>query len=322
MKFFAFISLFLAFSLGVTVELGLHQQTPPPKVVPAFLKNYHQKVKDQFKRPENANVLFSFITGNRNGISPYTKKAFKKTNLSFLLSPSGIHFGSVLLFFTFFLKKIKNKWLKRGGKCLAYLSAFMAPGLLSIHRLSILRLLLQFNFISRMKLSLEWIFIITFIVAFLMGHYQKSPLGFLMSFAFLGTFFSLRDHSKFILILGLFSTQLIIALFLGDKVSLFSIPVGLFGSFIFAGLFPLLLIFLATFWFIPFNWAEPLIRAFIVCVQFAAKALQGSFTSSSIFLILGIWVLLLMTSSKRKCLLLLILFFLHSNSAMSPSIFR
>lgn len=322
MKFFAFISLFSAFLLGFTVRSGLLKTIPESKVVPDFLKSYKQEIKDSFNKPENANVLFSFITGDKNGISPNTKKSFKKTNLSYLLSPSGIHLSGLLLFITYFLKKIKIKWIKKLLHLSFLSSLFFAPSFDSIRRLSLLRLLFQFKFLTKMKLSMEHIFILTFSLAFLMGDYEDSPLGYIYSFIFLGTFFSLKNYSKLTLILGLFSTQLIIGLFLGEKVSLLSIPVGMLGSFIFSLIFPFLLFFLATFWFVPINWAEPIVRIFIVTVHYAAKFLNGSFTSSSLFLIAAVWILMMMKNSSGKCAALLILIFCHTNTAMTPVIFH
>ncbi|AUN99801.1 hypothetical protein C0V70_17155 [Bacteriovorax stolpii] len=321
MKFFVLFSLILALSLGVTMERGVAQKSPPPRTTPPFLQKYQRSMKADFKKPENANLLFSFITGNKNGISPYTRKAFKKTNLSHLLAPSGIHYASVLFLLFFLVKKMKAKRWQRIIKVMTYSSAFFLPGFTSIHRLSILRLLLQFKFLAKRKWSIEVIFFLTFAVSFLCGHYSDSPLGFLMSFAFLGTFFAFQNHSKIMLILGLFSTQLILGLFMGEKVSLLSIPVGLVGSALFALLFPTLLLFLASYWLIPFNWGEPLIRSYVVSVQVMAKMLQGSFTSSSVFLILAVWALLILKTSKRKYAIVFLLIFLHTNTAMTPVIF-
>ncbi|MBY0412648.1 MAG: hypothetical protein K2Q18_00710 [Bdellovibrionales bacterium] len=151
-----------------------------------------------------------------------------------------------------------------------------------------------------------------------MGNFKNSPMGFIYSFAFLGTFFALKDFSKFTLVLGLYSTQLIIGLFMGEKVSLLSIPCGLLGSYIFTLIFPFILLFLLTFWIIQINWIEPLLQIFIIGIQSVAKLLNGSFTSSSIFLIMGIWVLMMTKNSRGKYIGLCILFFLHTNTAMTP----
>ena len=300
--------------------MGLTKRPVPSKKTPAFLSRYQQKIKLTFKRPENANILMSFITGNKNGISPYTKKAFKRVNLGFLLSPSGIHLSGILFFMTFFFKRINHKWLRRLVKSGVFFSMFFIPNLDSLKRSGLFRLLFQYKFLSK-KISTEMIFILGFLLSFLAGQFTSSPLGFIFSFAFLGTFFSLGHHSKAMLILGLFSTHLILGLFMGEKVSLLSIPCGLIGSFIFTFLFPLFLLFLMSFWLIEINWVEPLLRGYVVCIQSTSKLLTGSFTSSSIFLILAVWAIMFLKNSKRKYGILFILLFLHTNTAMTPTVF-
>lgn len=321
MKFFLFISLLTAILLGVTIELGLQKVPVATRPIPAFLIKYKSQIKEHFQKPENANILFSFVTGNKNGISPYTKKAFKKVNLSFLLSPSGIHFSALFVFVAFFLKRIKIKWVRSLAKVSFISSVFLFPHFESLKRLGVLRLLFQFKFLSKIKISLETIFFLTFILSFIFGQYKASPIGFIFSFAFLGTFFSLRNSSKIILILGLFSTQLILGLFMGDKVSLLSIPCGLFGSFLFSFLFPIFVLFLLTFWLIPINWVEPILRLYITGIQMTAKFLNGSFTSSSIFLIFAVWILMFHRTSTRKYVAFCLLLFLHTNTAMNPVIY-
>jgi hypothetical protein len=111
----------------------------------------------------------------------------------------------------------------------------------SLKRLLLLRILLQVKFLSKIKITIEHVFLITFAASFLIGDFKNSPLSFVYSFIFLGTFFSLRDYSKLTLIMGLFSTQLIIGLFMGEKVSLLAIPAGLLGGFLFTMIFPALL---------------------------------------------------------------------------------
>lgn len=322
MKFFILISCFSAFLLGFTLQNGPIKKNPSVKVTPAFLQNYKQQIKESFKRPENANVLFSFITGDKSGITPKTKKSFKKVNLTYILSPSGIHLTGLLFILTYFFKKIKIKWVKKLTHFFVLSTFIFMPSSDSIRRLSFLRILFQANFLTKINLRFEYIFILTFITAYLLGDYQNSPIGFIYSFIFLGTFLSLKNYSKPILILGVFSTQLIIGLFLGEKVSLISIPVGMLASFIFSVLFPFLILFLATFWIVPINWAEPLIRIFIIFIHHAAKYLNGSFTSSSLCLIAAVWVLMMMKHSSGKYAALALFIFFHTNTAMTPSIFH
>lgn len=322
MKFFFFISLFTALLLGFSSQMGLLQTKSPSKKMLPFLSEYKRSIKGHFQRPELANILFALISGEKNGISPYTKTAFKRVNLSFLLSPSGIHLASLLLCLNFFFRKISKKWLRHMVKILTFSSFFLLPNLESIKRVIGLRLIFQLKFLAKLKLTSEHIFLATFILAFIFGHYRVSPLGFIYSFAFLGTFFSLKSYSKLTLILGLYSTQLIIGLFMGEKVSLLSIPCGLLGSFIFTFLFPIFLIFLLSFWMIEINWIEPIMRSYTLLIQTTSKYLTGSFTSSSPFLILAIWILIMPSNFRGKYTSLCLLFFLHTNTAMTPVIFQ
>ena len=318
MKFFIFISLSGALLLGITLHKGWKKSDQATKNLPIFIENYRQKIADSFERPENVAILFSFIKGDKNHLSPYTKNAFKKLNLSYLLSPSGIHFSALLFFVGFFLKKIKSKKLKYLSQVSVLLLPLYFSSYEAIKRLSLLRLLFKGKFLTKSKVTVEIIFLVTFLISFLTGSFSRSPLGFIYSYIFLGTFFSLRNFSKITLILGLFSSQLIVALFMGDKVSLLSIPLGLIFSFLFSLIFPILLLFISSFWMIPYNWVEPVIRVFVLTVHYSAKFLNGSFTSSSLFLIAAIWCLMMMVYSKKKCIAILILIFLHTNTAMTP----
>lgn len=321
MRFFLFISLLGATLLAITVQLGFHQTRLPDLRIPTILTKYQTEIKKSFKHPENANVLFSFLTGHKNGISPYTRKAFKKTNLSFLLSPSGIHLTALLLILGIFLKRIKIKWVRHLSQCLILIPFLFLPQFYSLKRLILLRLILKAKFIAKFSLNFENIYLITFFVSFLFGHYHDSPLSFLYSFIFLGTFFSLRDHPKIILIMGLFSSQLIIALFMGEKVSLLAIGVGLIGSLIFSFLFITIIIFFTTFWMFKINWIEPLMTLFLKFIKTSSVLLGGSFTSSSIFIILAVGIIMHISYSKKKMIILGLFIFLHTNTAMTPSIF-
>lgn len=313
MKFFITVNLLSVFLLIMSAEMRAKSVSLPNKKIPTFLKDYKEKIKNSFKKPENANVLFSFITGDKSGISPHTKKAFKKVNLSYLLSPSGIHLSGFFFFFAFIIKKSKIKKLKRILTLFFFLTHLFFPLSDSIKRLSLFKIFKQSK-----RLNCSYLFFLIFIVSFLIGDFSKSPLGFIYSFIFLGTFLSLREHPKGILILGIFSTQLILGIFLGEKVSLLAIPIGLFFSFLFTFIFPILILFLMSFWIVPINWGEGIIQSFIFIIKVFSKLLNGSFTSSSIFLIAAIWILLSVNFSYKKIFCFSILLFLHTNTAMTP----
>lgn len=322
MKFYLFIC-FISTSLIIwAIEADWLSKQSPKRVMPEFIKNYQNKMKSSFVRPENAHILFSFFTGNKDGISPYTKKAFKQTNLSYLFSPSGVHLAGILVFILYFVKKIPTKKGTRFFKFLINIGLFFLPQFYTLHRLAVLRLSYQFNHLAKLKQPVEILFIFTFIISFCLGHFHYSPMGFIYSFIYLGTFIAFGMRPKISLILGLFSTQLILGIFFGNQASLFSIAVGLLGGFLFSLIFPLLIIFFSTFWLMEINWGEPIIRGFVLGTHYFSKILNGTYFSSSLFLIGAVWLLLCRDKPSYWLFLFTILFFLHTDGCMSPTIVR
>lgn len=321
MKSFFFLTLFCAFCLGITVQLQLNKKTSAEVRIPRFLKTYSDDIKTGFQKPENANLLFAFLMGTDKGISPYTKKNFRANGLGFLLSPSGVHLGGFFFILNLFLKKIKKKSIKRILNVLILTSVFFLSQQEAVKRLSLLRFGVLMNRLFKKPVAFEWIFLGTFFTAFIIGHYYSSPLGFLFSFYYIGTFIYLGDQSRLVLIAGLFSNQLVIALFMGTKVSLFSVITGLIGVSLFSILFPLLIIYFLTYWLFPFNWVEPFINLYSLMLKFSAKFLTGSFTSSSIFLFLFLWTLLLCKDRRLKVVFAGIFLCMHTNTAMTPVLF-
>ncbi len=319
MKPYFTLCLFSLIAMALTVEFKMNQIRPAEKKVPAIFRNYQNEIKEKFNKPENANLLFSFLMGTQQGISPHTRAAFKASNLNFLLSPSGIHLGGFFLVAGFFIRRFHHKGVRRGLK-LSLLAACLAlPNYEAIHRLAILRFGFNIKFLAKLKITSEQMLIITFFIAFCLGHYFSSPFGYLFSLLYIGTFFFLGDRPKSLLMLALFANHVLIALFLGSKVSFLGTLCGFAGVFFFSVLYPFMLIFFATFWIFSYNWIEPLISLYIESLKFAAHYLNGSFTtSSSIFLLLALWSLLFL---KRKNIAVAVCLLLHSNAAMTPSLF-
>jgi competence protein ComEC len=315
MRFFALITLVTAFLLFWTRPHGLHNP-PLKKNLPSFINKMHQPFKDQFIHPQNANLAWAMITGQKTGLSPNLSKDFKALNLSFFFSPSGIHLSAFLIVFLFFIKKIKNKKTVKILRAGILISAFWLP-FLALKRIIILRLLIMTQRLFKINLQIEIIFIITFIISFFLNHFQESPLSFAMSFLFMGTFIAFGDKSKTSLILGLFSSHLLVAFFLGNEVSLVSIILSLPLVALFSFLLPFIFLYAATFHLIHFNWIESIVRLFILTIHETAKLTHGTFISSSLFIILAVWIILL----KKKKRFLLLFLFLHGNALYSPEIF-
>jgi hypothetical protein len=315
MRFFAFITLTSAFLLFFSKPSD-QSIKPIKKTIPAFVKAQQRAFKDSFTHPQNANIAWAILTGEKFGISPKTKQDFTDLELNFLFSPSGIHLAALLALLFFLIKKYKrNKLIKLAHWGLLLWALFLP--FLAIKRIIFLRLLILSQSIFKRKFPIEILFLITFGISFMLGHFKESPLGYILSFLYMGTFISLSDKPKIILILGLFSTHLLIAFFNGNEVSLFSIILSLPIISLFAFFLPFVFLYFFTFKLISYNWIEGAVRLFILIVHWGAKMIHGTFMGSTLFLFLAIWIILL---KKKKRYLVLVLI-LHGNVANSPAFF-
>lgn len=317
MKFFLFISIFSALMLFGSKPFN-QKEKAPKRVLPEFITDMHRDFKDQFQYPQNANILWAFMTGEKRGISPKILKSFNKLEIGFFFSPSGIHLSGFLAMIFYLLKKIKNKNKKitRITKWIFLIAAFSLP-YLAIKRIVILRILYLSQMFLKKRISIEILFLLTFLISFGLGHFSESPLGFILSFLYMGTFIALRDQSRSTIILGLFSSHLLIAFFSGSEVSLVSLLLNLPLIAIFAFLLPAFYFYFLTFQWIDFNWIELIVRIFILSVHWTAKLTNGTLVSSTVFLIMAAWIILL---KKQKRYLVLFLL-LHGNVAISPAFF-
>lgn len=315
MRFFTFITLFTTFLLILSDPFNPNI-TRPKRPSLELARKYQQNFKQNFHSAQNANVLWAFITGDKKGISPRVQKDFNDLELGFLFSPSGIHLAGLMALIFFLIKKIKQKKITKLVEWVFLGSIYFLP-YLAIKRLIIFRLLILLNKRLNLKADTEVIFLITFFISFFLGHYSQSPIGFILSFLYMGTFISLRNYSRPIIFLGLFSSHLLVCFFSGNEVSplglVFNLPIlGLFSL-----LFPAFILYFLSFRWIHFNWIELFIRFFILSVHWMAKIPHGTLISSTFFLILAVWIILLKWPKKYLLLLLL----LHGNVANSPSFY-
>ncbi|MGZ3809907.1 MAG: hypothetical protein ACXVCE_17615, partial [Bacteriovorax sp.] len=184
-------------------------------------------------------------------------------------------------------------------------------------RIALLRLLILLKNKMKLKLSLEFLFMLVFGLSFLAGHFKESPIGFIYSFLFMGTFIALRDFPRPKILIGILAAHLLIGLFSGEAVSPFSLLINVPFIGLFSLLLPLTYLYLASFKWIPFNWVEPLVRQYILAVHKCASFIQGSQWAPSIPLVLFLWLILL-GGKKRYMLIALIL---HATVANSPVCF-
>lgn len=309
MRLFVFITL-------LSLALFVYSQSLAPakgayhRPLPTLIQDEYSHFKKSFQHPQNANVLWALLTGQKIHLSPQVKKKFSDLQLSFLFSPSGLHLFSLLIVFFYFIKKIKFKRLKIGYfyQACFFILAIIFP-YVAMKRLAIFRLLMLLKNFFNNKISIDYLFLITFFISFLMGHFKQSPLGFIFSFLYMGTFIALRDRSRITIFMAIMSNHLMTCLFFDQQLSLLSLLINIPLIALFSFFLPFFYLYLISFRLIPFNWAEPLIGHLMILIHWSAKCIQGTFLNSSPFLILAIWMILLKRQKKYIALFL----FLHEN---------
>lgn len=314
-----FLTLFLMGALMLALQVGGDRSVSAKRLKSTeILRGLPLKsaVLSSFDRAQNAHAFWAFLTGDKAQVSPKLKNTFDRLELGFLFSPSGMHITALLFLVFLLLKKCFSQKISARLRLICFAAFYFFPSF-AIKRIVILRLLFFFKQRLKKTWSLEALFIATFCISFLLGHYFQSPLGFTMSFLFMGTFIALRDQSRFKILLGLFAVHLLIGFFHGNEVS----PLALLLSFPLIGYFCAMMslsgLYLATFRFIHINWMEKLITLFLWLIKMSAKLTIGTQINASLFLILALWIVLL---KKDKRWLILCLF-LHTNLAHSPAYF-
>ena len=297
MKNFIRISLFAAILLIIMKIFKLEVPIPAASM-PHWLHNLDRDLALRFNKPQNAHFLLSILTGVKKGLSPKLITDLKILNLGFLLSPSGLHLGGLLYF-------IKGK--KRFP---IYLVCWLIPGFFSLKRIALLK------FLTSTKKT-KYQFAITFIVSFLCGHFFKSPLGFIYSFLFIGTFYSIGKFSLLKIFLGLSASHLLINIFQGNEFSFVALFFSIILVQVFCLLFPICLIFLFSFYIHQSAWIEILIRSFIKLIHLGAKYSNGTFITSTTMILLFIWILLL--QQKKKWLAITLI--LHTGNVNTPLLY-
>jgi hypothetical protein len=105
--------------------------------------------------------------------------------------------------------------------------------------------------------------------------------------------------------------------FMGGEFSFLGLLFAILLVQFFTILFPIIIIFIGSFYIFPSHWIEPVIRFFIVLIHYGAKYSHGTFLSATFMLLSILWILLL--NKNLKWILLCLL--LHSELAATPIIF-
>lgn len=245
----------------------------------------------------NYALLNAFTTGDKRKVKRNVKKIFKKYGFIHLLTPSGIHLSSVLIF-TRAPYLIVNLIIFIA--LFFYISSFKSY--YSMERVVIFKILYS---IPQSYLSNNLVFFfLTMMISIGLGHYSESALSYIYSFQFWGIIF-LYGNKKIKLIFYLFLSQLFLGYLSNTYISPLSIIVNPLVTAIFSPLFPLLILnnYLPSFlqFNILINWCLELFHSLIFFIN--RIDIFPLITASPVYLIFFIFLL------KLKNKFLLILFF-------------
>lgn len=225
-------SALLGFSIHL--ERPLEGKRPLGFNLSPWIIKHHQRLREQYTTAEHADFLISTTLGEKRWLNPATRALHQKFNLTHLFTPSGLHFGALILLIRPFIRS--PLW-----RVFFYLAPLTLTGFYSCKRVGLI--LASKSLFKGMELYFLFLFVMGLDYAF--GSYQHSPQSFLYSFTFLGIFIASAESSKLSLLFNLFLANLVLALFSGDAISPWATLMGFGLTWFFCLFFPLL--FLSVF---------------------------------------------------------------------------
>lgn len=221
----------------IIFSLLLHAQIP--SFVPRTQGRFMNITKPAAVYTNGNNYIYNgLLTGNKKYINKKILSLFKKYGLLHLLTPSGLHLGSILFFVQFsqVLEILLLFWIFYTiSKYSAYSSLERIIMYRGIH-----------HGFKKFKIPITTFskFMITIILSIVIGHFDKNPLSLFYSFIFWGTVLIFKDQKlKCILFLNL-SLHLTASL-QGEASNFLSIIINPIFTFIFSSYYPVL--FLSSF---------------------------------------------------------------------------
>lgn len=193
------------------------------KRVPSFIKEKAKNLEG-ISGPETSYIYTAATTGYKVGKQKELKEKWKTLGILHLLTPSGIHLGTILLLFRFLGR------FKKYGEWLLGAMLLSVGGFYSMERIFIIRRLSFKNHFYNYLLGM--------LIMLVFGHYSASPLSFIYSFLFLGLFYT---GTKKILT-KLTIAHLIICWFNQTEFYLFAPIFNFVLTFVFSLTFPIILV--------------------------------------------------------------------------------
>lgn len=226
---------------------------------PKALKNYEFAPKKELRTQtslfnnlpkEERNRLFSLFAGEKRGLSKKDKEAFSEFGLFHLLTPSGLHYSSLL-------------------KIPKFIFPFYILIPINLILFIVLKLTDSFNAISRVALfsflksfpllTTKMTFTLAFIIDLLTIHFFKGGLSYLLSFFFWGTILFFKG-SKLKLIYLLFINQYIFSLLSNTLFNPFSLIINPLMTALFNFYYPGLIVSSLISFLIPIT---PVLKIYI-----------------------------------------------------------
>ena len=221
-----------------------------------FARKVH--IRRNFESPQMGQLLLSYTTGDRIGLSKHVKDVHNQLYIMHLFTPSGIHLSSIYLVLLPLLALIK----KRNRKFYHFTLAFTAllplflPGFYSMKRVAMLRTISSLAKLANFNVSLWWSFIGAFSLDLLFGALSKSPLSFIYSFLFLGAIISVSKSPQSHFIIALIGGQFLINFINNGSVNILGVLLGIFATSIFSILFPIIFFYYLFCRYLPVYLAE------------------------------------------------------------------
>ncbi len=202
----------------------------------------------------NKPLINAYLFGSKKGVSRDLLKVHQAFNLQHLMTPSGLHLGSLLIIISLFTRRkglLFSFLIVIGGLVFPY------TGVDSLKRMVVFGIFRKNPWID---LSLERSFILTFLLTFIAGQYLENPLSFCLSFIFLGVLLTTRNKASLFILL--FVLQALLSAWFNREFSPLGSIYGLIISLLSPMVFPLFILE-TLFPSLPFShwWSFFLLKA-------------------------------------------------------------
>jgi hypothetical protein len=208
-----------------------------------------------------------FYIATQTGLKSLTprdlKLEFKSLGLLHLMTPSGIHLSSLLIFIFIFIR----------GKNRLFIYVLTAAIVFPLIGFYSLKRIILFHLLKPVLKSNELSFLSTFLIDLLIGGYQNSPLSFTYSFLCWGVI--IFSKNKTLTIINLFIAQTYISYFNQDPMNMLSIILNPILTSIFSFAFPVMSL---NFWIFKFEflfeWILYFLEVFLLVISFLSQKLS------------------------------------------------